>query len=73
MNNCEFEKAIVFRSKEGQLLWNNIESVINTEKIVNDIETVGGTIIDVTSIKTAKSLVKSDRNNYEISYKRYDF
>lgn len=73
MNNCEFEKVIVFRSKDGQLLWNTIESEINTEKMVNDIETVGGTIIDVTSSKTAKSLVESDRNKCETPYRRFDF
>ncbi|HPT66082.1 MAG TPA: hypothetical protein PK257_02110 [Candidatus Woesebacteria bacterium] len=73
MNNCEFEKAIVFRSKDGQLLWNAIGSEINIEKMVNDIETVGGTIIDVTSSKTAKSLIELDRNKCESPYERFDF
>lgn len=73
MNNCESEKVIVFKSKEGQLQWNTIGSVFNTKKMIKDIENVGGTIIEVTSSKIAKSLVESDRNKYETFCKRFDF
>lgn len=73
MNNCELEKAVVFKSQDGQLLWNVSKNNIDTEKMVISIETVGGTIIDITSIKRAKLLIKSDTKNYPVLYKRYDF
>lgn len=59
-------KAIVFRSRGGQLFWNTQAFGKDRERMIKDIETAGGTIINFTSVEDAILAVTSSQEEYRL-------
>ncbi|HPJ17395.1 MAG TPA: hypothetical protein PK639_04185 [Candidatus Woesebacteria bacterium] len=66
MSTNESSKAIVFRSKDGQLLWNTQGFGKDHERMIKDIETAGGTIINFTSVEDAKLAMAPPQDECEL-------
>lgn len=66
MSTNESLKAIIFRSKDGQLLWNTQGFGKDRERIIKDIESAGGIIINFTSVEDAILAVTPTQDGYEL-------
>ncbi len=57
--------AVVYKSKDGQTLWSQLNTGTKQAEQISEIETSGGQVIEVTSQKTAISRVNQPLPSFE--------